>query len=333
MQLLGRNFAKEPGEGIQLENPPGLGLSALTDLRMFRLVEDPGLPSLPIAAVRPPLFGRVTMIGWGRTRSGELTRWNVDDEGNWVEAAPGQGGEFEGFRLGPSSKLWGTNWIDSSQPVESANGDAIGLRAGFVAGQTPQEARAAGGDSGGGVFFKNGSTWELAGIIQSVSTAPDQPGNIAAFGDITNFADLSIYRAQILDIIERANNPERPLWQFATNPLNVNADSAVSPADALAVINELNSPKYSDPLTKQLLPLPPGMTRPPFYYDVNGDGFVSPSDALRVINELNLTNRVVPIQTASDSARNLVTTGVPEPPAWALAVTGSVLLWMLGRRH
>ena len=76
-----------------------------------------------------------------------------------------------------------------------------------------------------------------------------------------------------------------PPWQNRDNNLDVNADGAVSPIDALQVINELNSPAGS-----RALPTPPIAERPfspPPFIDVNGDGSVSPVDALLVINFLN----------------------------------------------
>ena len=79
-----------------------------------------------------------------------------------------------------------------------------------------------------------------------------------------------------------------PPWQNQANNLDVNADEAVSPIDALLVINELNAAG-----SRQLLP-PPIAERPfspPPYIDVNGDGSVSPADALAVINFLNAPSR------------------------------------------
>ncbi len=60
---------------------------------------------------------------------------------------------------------------------------------------------AADGDSGGGVFYKNGGTWQLAGIMLAVATYSDQPVNAAVFGDETYFADLSTYSSQIAGIM------------------------------------------------------------------------------------------------------------------------------------
>jgi hypothetical protein len=76
-------------------------------------------------------------------------------------------------------------------------------------------------------------------------------------------------------------NPE---FSNLRNPLDVNDDTAVSPVDALSVINSLNAhgsrkvSQYSVAANGQL---------PGGFVDVNGDGFVAPLDALMVINFLN----------------------------------------------
>jgi hypothetical protein len=65
------------------------------------------------------------------------------------------------------------------------------------------EAQAAYGDFGGGVFHKNGSTWELTGLMVGVvgfSGQPDPEEN-AVFGNSTLVADLSFYRPQIIAIV------------------------------------------------------------------------------------------------------------------------------------
>jgi hypothetical protein len=66
-------------------------------------------------------------------------------------------------------------------------------------------------------------------------------------------------------------------WQNPRMPTDVNDNGSLSPADALEVINYLNTPGRSN--------LPPGS--PPPYLDVNGDNKISPVDALLVINALN----------------------------------------------
>ena len=81
-------------------------------------------------------------------------------------------------------------------------------------------------------------------------------------------------------------------WQNPLNALDVDASGesgavAVSPLDALLVINELNNPQVSN----ADFSLPPMGDNPsPPYVDVDGNGVVSPLDAMLVVNELNASN-------------------------------------------
>jgi RHS repeat-associated protein len=77
-------------------------------------------------------------------------------------------------------------------------------------------------------------------------------------------------------------------WQNATNPLNINNDEwgLVSPIDAILIINELDQPRVSEPITGKL-PVITGTIAPPPYFDADGDGFISPIDAVQVINGLD----------------------------------------------
>ena len=72
-------------------------------------------------------------------------------------------------------------------------------------------------------------------------------------------------------------------WHNADYPLDVTRDSdhAISPRDALAVINELN--EYGS----HRVPAPQSRTLVRSLLDTNGDNAVSPIDALRIINHLN----------------------------------------------
>jgi hypothetical protein len=61
------------------------------------------------------------------------------------------------------------------------------------------------------------------------------------------------------------------------NPFDVNADSQVSPLDALVIINSLNGSPEGEASSQT----------PKFFLDVSGDGRVSPLDVLLVFNYLN----------------------------------------------
>lgn len=92
-----------------------------------------------------------------------------------------------------------------------------------------------------------------------------------------NYSRLGGYRLQ-----GKFGGAELP-WHNPTAPHDVNADTFVSPLDALLVINELTNHRFSSPDDGSL-------NRPTAavdtFFDVNGDSFVSPIDALLVINNL-----------------------------------------------
>ncbi len=74
-------------------------------------------------------------------------------------------------------------------------------------------------------------------------------------------------------------------WQNPISAVDVDASGEdPTPVDALLVINELNTPTISNPITGEL----PSLTNdPPPFLDVDGNGFVSPLDALLVVNALS----------------------------------------------
>jgi len=89
-------------------------------------------------------------------------------------------------------------------------------------------------------------------------------------------------------------------------PLDTNGDSLLTPGDALAVINQLNSAQASNTSPVAFVaegegPVHLKMT------DVNADGLVTPNDALRVINALNAEGESGPVLR--------VTTKIFERPA------------------
>jgi hypothetical protein len=118
---------------------------------------------------------------------------------------------------------------------------------------------------------------------------------------------------------------------------DVNGDGAVTPLDALIVIDALNSEGTG---TQLIVPPPSGDTPPPFI-DVNGDNILSAADALTVIDALNsaasqsavLSQAGVP-DFADVSSEYATARAVPEPSAFVLAAplaTGA-FLWLLVRR-
>ncbi len=76
-------------------------------------------------------------------------------------------------------------------------------------------------------------------------------------------------------------------WTNVLQPYSVlnSTSQDVSALDVLAVVNEINGPKYSDS-NGRLPATVPAEQRPP-YFDVNCNGFVEALDALSLINHLN----------------------------------------------
>lgn len=98
-------------------------------------------------------------------------------------------------------------------------------------------------------------------------------------------------------------------WQNLILPVDVNADSNVSPLDVLLVINQINADGTG------LLPVPPFSALAPPYVDVSGDDQLTPSDVLVVINFIN--SRTV----ATGEGEAVLTAGLE---AWAASDTVAV---------
>jgi hypothetical protein len=227
--LNGSTYAMVPGSGIQLTNGGEPGKTPLADLSMFRLASTPpGLGGVTIATSSTATGAAVTMIGSGRDR-GAFTQWSVDmGTTPWIWTEVSSGGNAAGYQtLASRSMRWGTNAVSATDLwVNDGVGDTKMLATTFndFAGSST-EAQAAYGDSGGAVFHKNGSTWQLSGLMLTVagySGQPD-PGANAVFGNATYAADLSFYAPQIAIIIpEPSSNALAVCGLMATVALGLN---------------------------------------------------------------------------------------------------------------
>jgi hypothetical protein len=195
------------GSGTTLGNNGTPGVTTATDLFMFQIATPPaGLPSLPIASARPTVGDPVIMIGAGRDR-GAFKEWSVDTQTNpwtWVEVE--SGGDAAGYAtLSSRSMRWGTNTVnDAGTWFHDGASDTLTIDTVFTASGSPStEAQAVAGDVGGAIFWRNGSTWELAGLVLAVAGYSGQPDPLlnAVYGDTTLAADLSFYRSQIVAVV------------------------------------------------------------------------------------------------------------------------------------
>lgn len=205
--LNGATYAVVPGSTIVLTNAGAPGRTANTDLLLYRLTTDPGLPTLAIAATTPEDTAAVTMIGAGRDR-GAFTSWLVDTTttpNTWTvddvnpTAAGYQWAATRGMRWGTNTVAGEAVWIDYN-PGFFVSSFTFKTQFADLGGDST-EAMAAVGDSGGGVFLKNGAAWELAGIMLAIDAYSGQPGGTAVFGNNTYSADLSYYRPQIVGVV------------------------------------------------------------------------------------------------------------------------------------
>jgi hypothetical protein len=205
--LNGGTYAMLAGSGTTLTNNGAPGKSASTDLTMFQLTSTPpGLPDVSISATSLAANAATTMIGSGRDR-GAFTQWSVNTSVTpWAWTEVSSGGNFAGYKTASGRTMrWGTNNVSASGVwIDDGYGDIYSLATVFNdSGSPSSEAQAAYGDSGGAIFHKNGSAWELAGMILTVagySGQPD-PGANAVYGNATYGADLSFYRSQIMVIV------------------------------------------------------------------------------------------------------------------------------------
>jgi hypothetical protein len=178
------------GSGVQIGG---------ADLLVFQISSGPLLPNLALSASAPGLGASVTMIGNGVNRDATLLNWSVNTSGNpwiWTSLPDATGANASGYAWGSGNALrWGTDQISGATVFN--NTSLLSTTFDAPTGAT----QGASGDSGGGVFYNNGSTWELAGVMAYIGTYNSQPGSTAVFGNTTESVDISHYRSAILTAI------------------------------------------------------------------------------------------------------------------------------------
>ncbi len=163
-----------------------------------------------------------------------------------------------------------------------------------------------GGDVPAGITFR---AWDQTSGTAGGTADTSTNGSSTAFSIATLAADIRVTPA--------GSTP----WQNPVNPDDVNGDGTITPADALAIINELNN------AGSHALPAPTASVHPEPFYDVNGDNSVTPDDALNIINFLNaqasaaIASAAVETGSAATDAPKSDTTAV----AFAVSALGSVV--------
>lgn len=201
----GSTYSAVAGSSVQLTT---LG-SYKADLLLYRIASPLDWSLLPLASSQLTIDAPVTMIGNGRNRAETPTTGYVGTVGKkqtWFGTTLVVGAtEAQCYDWASGNALrWGTNTVSGNAYV--ANSTEPGAWVTDCSYTTfdaqDDEAQGAEGDSGGGVFSKDGSgAWSLVGIMAYIDTYAGQPGSTAVTGNKTYFADLSAYRRQILTTI------------------------------------------------------------------------------------------------------------------------------------
>ncbi len=131
--------------------PPDSGETLGADLRILTLKNNtrPGTPMPGFYQLYTGSFSSgqdMIIVGTGKTGADHTTYYTEDENSSRV-------------------KRWGTNeYVSSARVVVGASFSTRCLRMNFNSGDTEYEAGYGNGDSGGGVFVKEGGLWKLAGI-------------------------------------------------------------------------------------------------------------------------------------------------------------------------
>lgn len=191
-----------PGTDFQLSNPD-TGKSALTDLILYQVDNDPGLDRLTIAD-QPPMVGeQVVVISVGKPRNGPRLFWdaafNPTTEGSAVHSGYAWAGS------GSFGKRWGTNEVSLETQYQEIGGVDIAVFEtvfDMPSGKAlDDECQAAAGDSGGAAFVMRDGQWQLVGVIIALDDINGQPASTAVYGNSTLYADLTVYRDQIVGTV------------------------------------------------------------------------------------------------------------------------------------
>ena len=283
-----------------------------TDIIMFKLESGPSLPPPEIPTTVTLPGSEVTMIGYGRNREPNMTTWDIDTGTNpdsWIEHPPDDSNLINrsGYKTGGGfATRWGENTVESvglyiiSVGPSGSYGKVRALSTKFDANGLTHEAQAVPGDSGGGVFYKDGNSWQLIGMIFAIDTFNDQSLNYAVFDNLTYAADLLFYRDQLL-------NPDMRLLGDMDESGSLNTDDINPLVLALADPNAY-AQQYPD-------------TDANWVGDVDEDGTFN-SDDINPFVELLIASSVA----AEGGAV------VPEPATLLLLGIGVVLLLFRRRR-
>jgi len=214
--LSGGTYNLVPGSAVTVRN----GDNSTTDLTMFRVATNPMLPTLSLASSTPATNSIVRMMGNGSHESGSLTHWSINTATNpdtWTQV--GAPADAQGYFAGAGGKRWGDAVVAGTSTYDIGTGATTSVVTRFVA--TTGSSQAFSGDSGGGLFALNGSTWELLGVMGAIGTFnngtnPDgQPGGTAVVNNVTFAGSVPAYRPAILAVTAIPEPADVALWVAA----------------------------------------------------------------------------------------------------------------------
>ncbi len=187
------------------------GDNSATDLTLYRISTDPGLPTLNLlSGSNPTASSVVRMVGDGRTEgSSTFTGWGITvnpgaNDDTW---AAGAGSDQSGYTT--IGNTLGVRWGDSIVGGNTSYNVGTGNTSAFFMSFTNTTGNSMGqvGDSGGATFHFSSGTWHLAGILGAngifgSGQSPDnQPANTAVFGNVTIAASIPSYYSFIITAI------------------------------------------------------------------------------------------------------------------------------------
>jgi hypothetical protein len=215
---LGGTMYAPNGASVRLTNTDG----TVTDLVLFHLSTLPPLPSIPLVSSTPAALSQIDVIGFGHLAGSAQTNFGL----------------YSGFYLSAgTAKSWGNNKVNigGTTTIDIGYGTVTAFISDFTApgtlgptSPTSDEAQVSAGDSGGGVFQKNGSTWLLAGILDAEQNQVNQPDSTAVYGDKSYFVDIATYRSEILSVLNSSAVPNLLIARTATNALVCWPDTGIS---------------------------------------------------------------------------------------------------------
>ena len=193
----GTNIAGLDLYAYQITVGQGTGLSLLANLSLASASPVPGNPNS--STLSDPL----SMIGCGRDRATNATYWSVNTSNwTWTETNSASANAVGFQELSSRSKRWGYNYTDQVTTVNNTSMIQTTFRYSVNDGAI-FSTQAAVGDSGGGVFkLLDDGTYELAGVINSVTRFPNQPANTAILNNsLTYSINVASYRSAILNSV------------------------------------------------------------------------------------------------------------------------------------